>query len=398
MITETVYKQIAARWKGKVYQKWDKIQKRLPIFLAYLDVFRDKRVLEVGSNAGMYAYEVASVAKDYVGIERDNHYYAQSLVTAEYIKGSARFINTSFHGFVKNHQHQYDTLLASFVLHHFRPKELRELKEIVLPKCNTVVVHTRGGDPFKARMWQVGKDPLGEFEGSEFAKWLKELKFEVEFIKQRGANLIVARRPLEMGSDIALGGKLQKVRRRNYKCPNDGIHRKKDSGGIRGFWWASLDGEAVPFGNWAFYKRLDGGTGLKTFYSLRNWKPSETKEAVEKRMEMMNWLSDFCPEVFGVLTVDIGIVYQNKVHRATAYGLKIEHVWYPEEAWRNFAKGHAYDWKASAHPNHSIAGFKEFRKALEHEIKEMEWTWDALSIGNIMWCTKKNAWRLVDIR
>jgi SAM-dependent methyltransferase len=392
MITKAEYDHLAKHWKGKVYQKWPKFSKRMAYFEQFLPLFKGKKVLEVGSNAGMYAWHIAPLAAFYVGVERERHYFDQAKTIG---LGKATFYNMSFHGFLKHENVEYDTLLASFTLHHLRPKEVRELQCVVLPRCSLVVIHTRSGDPFRAGHGEAESEHLAMWKRSPFRAMLEAGGFEHEFHLKHGMNVIVARRTRK--APMVVHGTGSKVARHNYKCPNDGIHRKKSSGGIRGFYLMHLGERSIYYGNWAYYLP-QGDTGLKVFYSLKFRKATETEKSAKRRFEIMAQLKGICPDVHELNTVYTNISCDGKRYVGEAPGIIMEHVHFPEKIWHQFAVGYPYRWDAVDHPDHTPKGFKAFRRRVEHAITDIDHAFDALSIGNIVWCCKREQWYLVDIR
>lgn len=192
---------------------------------------------------------------------------------------------------------------------------------------------------------------------------------------------------------ITIKGTAKKIQKGNYKCPDDGIHRRKKSGRIRGFWALKIANTHIWYGNWAYYFN-----GYKVFYSFKFNKTTKTKEEVRKTIDIMEMLEGFCPKVYMVDEVRTDIKFDKRHFRATSPAIYMQHVHYPEKAWLKFAKGKPYDWGADKHQDHSKAGFIEFRSRLENKIKDIDYNFDSLSIGNILWCTVEKRWYLVDVR
>jgi hypothetical protein len=192
---------------------------------------------------------------------------------------------------------------------------------------------------------------------------------------------------------ITVKGKAVKIKKENYKCPKDGIHRRKESGRIRGFWGLKLSDVNIYYGNWAYYF-----PGYKVFYSFKFNKTTKSMDEVKKTASMMRLLKEFCPVVHTVDNVVTDIVFDKRKCKAVSPALLMQHVYYPEKAWLNFARGKPYDWNADGHPAHSIVGFEAFRNELELVTKNIQYAWDSFSIGNIVWCTQMKRWYLVDVR
>jgi hypothetical protein len=196
---------------------------------------------------------------------------------------------------------------------------------------------------------------------------------------------------------ITIKGKAKKIPKKKYKCPNDGIHRKKESGGIRGFWAAKISDTYIYYGNWSYYiKHMD--FGLKVFYSLKFNKPTKTIKDVKSTVNMMVDLKEFCPKIYCYDIIETDIKFDKRVCRSASHAVYMQHIHFPEKAWLNFAKGKPYDWDADNHPAHSKVGFIEFRNRLEDIVKDINYDFDHFSIGNIVWCTVNKRWYLVDVR
>jgi len=176
MITEKEYRQISKNWKkgDKVYQKYNKLKKRLPMIENNIDFFKGAKVLELGSNAGMYALCLYRIIAGYTGIEVNRKYYKQSKVTLE--GKDVTLINEMFE-FVDLDKIEFDLFLASYVLHHLNDDEIKKLNT-VFERCNKVVIHTRSGDPFKYGHDEIGANPLPHWNTSKLKYMLKEHGYE----------------------------------------------------------------------------------------------------------------------------------------------------------------------------------------------------------------------------
>ncbi|MGW8324091.1 MAG: class I SAM-dependent methyltransferase [Desulfobacterales bacterium] len=177
MIVKKEYERIASKWHGKIYQKYKKLKKRIPMIMKNIDFFRDAKVLELGCNAGMYALHMMPYIKGYIGIELDKHYYKQAMITLEGKK--TRIFNKSFED-TPLEELDYDLFVASYVLHHLNEKEVEKLK-VVFEKCNKVAIHTRSGDPLKYGHDEIGFDPSPKWENSRINYMLDELGYKSNF-------------------------------------------------------------------------------------------------------------------------------------------------------------------------------------------------------------------------
>lgn len=151
MINQAIYMEMERKWLplGKVYQKWSRIEKRLPTFLKHIDDLKGRNVLELGCNAGVYGYEISKVAKSYFGVDATQHYIQQANVTKRYIDnpnvhfwlGRVKdFIQAELSGDL---QVSYDALFASFLLYHLSNREIDLLSRHVLSKCDVVILPVR---------------------------------------------------------------------------------------------------------------------------------------------------------------------------------------------------------------------------------------------------------------
>jgi len=177
MLDKTTYEILSSKWVGKVYQKWKKLKKRLPMIERNLDFFRGTKVLELGANAGIYAFVLYHYVESYTGIECDKHYYDQSLHT---LKGKKRvtLIRDTFEN-VDIESLDFNLFLASYVLHHLNKKEVYKLGR-VFDICSKVAISTRSGDPLKYGHDELGFDPLPKWENSRIKKMLDERGYKSE--------------------------------------------------------------------------------------------------------------------------------------------------------------------------------------------------------------------------
>jgi len=196
---------------------------------------------------------------------------------------------------------------------------------------------------------------------------------------------------------ITIKGTARKIPKGDYKCPNDGIHRKKKSGRIRGFWAAKISNAYLYYGNWSYYLKSDE-LGLKVFYSFKFNETTKTDKEVQATIDMMNDLHEFCPKIYYKDTVKTDIRFKERHCVAESPAISMQHIHYPERVWLKFAKGKPYDWNADNHPAHSTQGFRAFRALLEEYTRDIEYNFDSFSIGNIVWCTVEKRWYLVDVR
>lgn len=176
MISKKEYKTISSQWKGKRYQKWKKLKKRMPMIKDNIDFFKGAKILELGSNAGMYGYTIYPYIASYTGIEANKNYFEQSLHTFK-DKG-VNLVNSRFKD-IDLSKIDYNLFLASYVLHHLNKEEVAMLDK-VFEHCNKVAIHTRSGDPLKYGHDEIGSDPVPIWDKSKIKGMLEKHGFKSE--------------------------------------------------------------------------------------------------------------------------------------------------------------------------------------------------------------------------
>jgi len=129
-----------------IYEQWHRMKPRLRLFNDEIkNYFNNLNVIEIGCNAGLYAYEIAPKAKTYLGIEKSKMYYKQSLETLKHIKTkNVTFINKSASQYMKYNSFENIDIFMSFnVLYHLEDKELWLLKNKVLSACTMSIIQIR---------------------------------------------------------------------------------------------------------------------------------------------------------------------------------------------------------------------------------------------------------------
>jgi len=155
MIGEAVYNRIYKQWikVREPYQKWNRITTRMPLFLKYIDHLKGKSVVEIGCNAGIYGYEIAKVAKAYVGVDQGAGYIKQAEITKRHIDNpNVAFFARRVKGFIRDQQKaeernvpaaHFNAWFSTFTLYHLADKETDLIKNWLLPKCDVVIIMTR---------------------------------------------------------------------------------------------------------------------------------------------------------------------------------------------------------------------------------------------------------------
>jgi hypothetical protein len=187
MLNKKEFQAIAKEWKGTQYQKWDRYKVRMPTFLKYIDAFKGKDVLEVGCNAGIAGYEIAKVAKSYVGVEEQAGYYKQALQTRTHMENpNVQFLNMSIKTFMKRHRAgkldvPVNACYLSYVLYHFDNKEVRLFAEYILPKLDAIIVQSR----YARRGTRKGRRIHNDYKfwkPSSVEKYLQKAGFETKTV------------------------------------------------------------------------------------------------------------------------------------------------------------------------------------------------------------------------
>lgn len=152
MISKKKHDALMKKWEKihAVYQRYSRLETRMPLFLKYIKCLEGKHVLELGCNAGIYGYEIAKIAKSYVGVDQGDCYIKQAKITqVDMDMKNATFLCRPVKGFVRDCMKHPDNappinaVFATFVLYHLKDKETDLLAENILPRCDTVLIMTR---------------------------------------------------------------------------------------------------------------------------------------------------------------------------------------------------------------------------------------------------------------
>ena len=144
-----IYSKLRSKWKGQIYQNYRKSIGRFYLINPVIDIFKDKDVLEIGSNAGLYSLKIMEVARSYIGIDKDKHFHAQAKITKKVLgTDNVEFVNNSLSRFVRSQirkeiEYNYNALFASFIIYHLNEKEISMLEEFILPKIEVAIIQTR---------------------------------------------------------------------------------------------------------------------------------------------------------------------------------------------------------------------------------------------------------------
>lgn len=129
----------------KDYQRVD--QKTRPV-IGKLDLFAGRRVLEIGSNFGMYSLLMSGIADRVTALEPNAPIHRTSLQWKSFFESrgfdfpNVRFVNE---GVVHAAGVDYDALLMTLVLYHLTNDEIDLLIEDARAKCEVAIVQCRPG-------------------------------------------------------------------------------------------------------------------------------------------------------------------------------------------------------------------------------------------------------------
>ena len=185
MITKEKWNELVSKWEkiGKVYQTPKRSIERLTHFCeTCLPYLKDKRVLEIGANAGIFGYCISQVSENYTAVEPANKvrdpskkkpsqtdYFKQLEITSQSMQ-NAKIFNETISEYCK-HPEDSNAFVACFALYHFMDKELKALDELVIPCCDTVIIQNpnqkRPTPHNKYKFWK-SKNVVKYFEARGF--------------------------------------------------------------------------------------------------------------------------------------------------------------------------------------------------------------------------------------
>ena len=189
MIDTKKWEELIREWEtiGPCYQIPHRSHNRLVHFCEYcVPLLAGKDVIEIGCNAGVFAYEIAKVAKSYIGVEPANKarqkkkekpktdYFQQALLTKKHIQEfnpNVDFVHDTICEFCKK-PFVGNAFVACFALYHFLNDEIALLKEHVWPKCDIVIIQNRVQDRPKHH------NSYKFYKTARVVKFFKSLGFE----------------------------------------------------------------------------------------------------------------------------------------------------------------------------------------------------------------------------
>jgi len=191
MIDMEKWQVLMTEWAkvGDIYQVPRRSENRLRHFCQHcVPLFKGKRVLEIGANAGIFGYCVAEVAETYTAVEpatkvRDKtkkkppktDFFKQLELTAAHIKEfnpTVKVFNETIPEYCE-HPEDVNAFYACFALYHFMDHELERLSDVVFPKCELVVIQNRNQDrptPHNKYKFERDKNVVKFFVARGFGK------------------------------------------------------------------------------------------------------------------------------------------------------------------------------------------------------------------------------------
>lgn len=216
---------------------------------------------------------------------------------------------------------------------------------------------------------------------------------------------------------MKISGVVKEIPRELVNPPRDGIHRfSKKDGKMKGCRSVMLNGKTLmPRGMTSFYIHNKKDTGIKVFYSFHHNKRCSRKMVRNqfKKHHKLYKLGVAC-KPYKIVEVKLDFDRYDKAQefdhhvKMRVWGIKVEHVAYPEKVWAEYARGKAYDFKCldqKEHPKHNPDGYLKFCKKMKRILKKAKigvcgnYPFDEKEnpkLGDVVYSTKKKHWRLVD--
>jgi len=217
---------------------------------------------------------------------------------------------------------------------------------------------------------------------------------------------------------MKIKGTVREMKRVRVKCPDDGVHRySRKDGAMKGCRSVMLnDKKLLPRGMSGFYVRHKENTGVKVFYSMHNDRCLKRKTVIKQfKKHTKLYKLGVASKPHKIVTVKMDFDYYEKDQKLArhvkkeSYGIKVQHVHYPEDAWAKYAQGYPYDWDCldnAEHPKHNPAGYLSFCKKLKEILKKHKIgvcgdfpfvEKENPKLGDIVYCTKKKRYYLCDV-
>jgi len=145
-------------------------------------LLKNKRVLEIGCNAGIQAIEFSKHVEQYYGIEKKEIYYNQAIITKKEFKlKNVEFVRMAVEDFALTHN--INAIVLSRVLYHLSQHEIEILiKANILLQCDIALIF-------------CGSKPKGDRDHNNYkfhkpknvAKFFKDvgMDFEINLVHDR---------------------------------------------------------------------------------------------------------------------------------------------------------------------------------------------------------------------
>lgn len=197
------------------------------------------------------------------------------------------------------------------------------------------------------------------------------------------------------------------IPRERHECPNDGVHRAGANGEIKGvhsliFKQEDKPDKLVPKGQVSMYWQISENEGIKIFFSF-GWLKGQKIDYVKRILKKHHKLHQLgiCPYPKNIKWVFLNLIYRKNLVKTKVPAYYVDHCYYPEKAWSDYAKGRPYDWDCldkELHPQHNPEGYKSFVKRAKMKLAmegiKIHGSW---KLGDVVYCQRNKRWYLVDV-
>lgn len=154
----------------------------------------------------------------------------------------------------------------------------------------------------------------------------------------------------------------------------------------------------IPYGVNGFYYKLSNTEGIKVFYSLVNKITKENR--IKKEWNRCNqfYSKGLTVKPISIEKVVLNINLDGKKIKVNTKGIVTERVQLPEAMW-DFSIGRVYNFDCldgDEHPLHNPKSFLGFREKINNAVSKKEVPKVGTKLGDIVYCTDKKRWFLVD--
>lgn len=168
---------------------------------------------------------------------------------------------------------------------------------------------------------------------------------------------------------------------------------------IKGVLRAVLNNEIfIPYGANGFYYKISNDIGIKVFYGLANNTNNEGRVKQEWSRCNKFYSKGFSVKPIKIDKVYLDVILNNKKIKVDTQGIITERVQLPEAMW-DFSIGRLYNFDCldkNEHPLHTPYEFLKFRQKIEENIKKNILPKVGTKLGDIVYCTNKKKWVIVD--